>query len=282
MTSHIQKIKDRAMRTRQINNPNDKWFVHQNDPNGKNKRRIKSSFLVNSVLLCLIVSLISSCAKDDPEYVTLQGRVVRDVTGEGIPNQRVLLTTNQPMEVGNRFYSAELDKKEVITDANGDFRMTMKSCPDYFVSVYKFPDDTYQEFFLQNSRKTALFDANHNLILRVDKFLKYKIHVQNTAPVDTNDYVDIDIFSGLQESRTKIENFGSRNTLYPADGDFGAREETSWKGPNVQSIIYYNVPESSSFVKLMWTKRKKGIQSSGFSEELPQDPDQVNAYQFNY
>lgn len=273
------------MRTRLINNPNDKWFVLQNDPNRQTtgRWRKKSPFLVHNIYLCLLLSIFSSCSKDEPEYVTLHGRVVRDLTGEGIPNQRVNLTTNQPIEAGNRYYSKELDKKEVITDANGDFRITMKSCPDYFVTVFTYPDENYQDFFLQNSRQTALFDANHNLILRVDKFLKYKIHVQNTAPVDTNDVVNIDMYSQPQATRTKIENFGSRNILRPADGTgVPEQEETSWKGPNVNSIIYYNVPESSGQVKLKWSKQKNGILSSDFSEELARDPEQVNEFPFNY
>ena len=102
MTSHIQKITDRATRTRLINHPNDEWFVLQNDPNRKtkDKRRNKRPFLVNSMILCLLLAIFSSCSKDEQEYVTLHGRVVRDITGEGIPNQRALLTTNQPHGTG--------------------------------------------------------------------------------------------------------------------------------------------------------------------------------------
>ena len=90
-------ITDRATRTRLIKHTNDEWFVLLNDPSckTKGKRRNKRPFLVNSMILCLILAIFSSCSKDEQEYVTLNGRVVRDITGEGIPNQRAALSTNQ-------------------------------------------------------------------------------------------------------------------------------------------------------------------------------------------
>ena len=117
MTSHIQKITDRATRTRLINNSNDNWFVLQNDPNHQTtgRWRKKSPFLVNSIIFCLLLAIFSSCSKDEQEYVTLHGRVVRDITGEGIPNQRALLTTNQPHGTG---FTEELPGDQVMVNEN--------------------------------------------------------------------------------------------------------------------------------------------------------------------
>lgn len=151
-----------------------------------------------------------------------------------------------------------------------------------FVQVYKEMDDNYSTFELKN------FNPTDNIILKVNKFLKFKIFVNNMNPFNENDYIYIDFASGNKQSfRTNIENFGIINIHYPSDitpgaGGTGAFEEASWRGINVNSIVYYNVPENADNHKIVWYKRKNGIETSGVSPEIPFQPNQINEYHFDY
>jgi len=170
----------------------------------------------------------------------------------------------------------------VTTDANGNFSTSMKSDSNIFVSVYKPQDDSYTAIELTN------FDVNTDIILKVNKFLKFKIYVNNTNPFDANDYINIDFFSNNTQSfRTKIENFGIENIKHPAEnlpggGTIGAYEEATWKGLNVNSIVYYNVPENADSHKIYWRKVKNAIETNGFSLEIPFQENQINEFHFDY
>ena len=118
--------------------------------------------------------------------------------------------------------------------------------------------------------------------------LKFKIFVNNTNPFNANDYIYIDFASGNKQSfRTKIENFGIENKKYPAEnlpggGTIGAFEEASWRGVNVNSIVYYNVPENADTHKVYWLKLKNGIETSGVTLEIPHQENQINEFNFDY
>ncbi|UQD56200.1 hypothetical protein [Flavobacterium sp. K5-23] len=204
------------------------------------------------------------------------------MNGEGISNQQVLLQINQVHGTGYWSYTTRIDSKEVTTDSNGNFSTSMKNESNTFVSVFKSQDDNYTAFELSN------FNTNKDIVLKVNKFLKFKIYVNNTNPFDANDYIYIDFFSGNKQSfRTKIENFGIQNKHYPAEnlpggGTTGAFEESSWRGINVNSIVYYNVPENADNYKIYWLKLKNTIESSGVTPEIQFQEDQVNEYNFNY
>jgi len=233
-------------------------------------------------LICVLIILLSSCSTDDDKYVTVKGRVEREINGERISNQKVYLETIQVHGTGYWSYTTKIDSKEVITDSNGNFITSMKTDSNTFVSVFKSQDDNYTAFELSN------FNLNQDLILKVQKFLKFKIFINNSNPFDSNDYIYIDFFSGNSQSYfTKIENFGIQNIHYPAEnlpggGTIGAFEEASWRGLNVNSIIYYNVPENADNHKIYWIKIKNSIETSGVTAEIPFVENQINEFHFDY
>jgi hypothetical protein len=217
------------------------------------------------LILTLIFTLVG-CSINDDSYITLKGRVEREINGEGISNQKVLLEIHQIHGTGNWQYTTKVDSKEVTTDMNGDFITSMKNDSKTFVYVYKPQDDNYSAFELTE------FAINEEIILKVNKFLKFKIYVNNTNPFDSNDYIYIDFASGLYQSfRTNIENFGIQHTHY-----------TSWKGTNVNSIVYYNVPENAESHKIFWRKIKNSIETNGVTLEIPFQENQVNEFHFDY
>lgn len=217
------------------------------------------------LILTLIFTLVS-CSTNDNNYITIKGRVEREINGEGISGQKVYLHINKTNGTGNWAYVTEIDSKEIITDSNGYFSTTMKNDSNTFVSVYKPYDDNYTSYEL------STFKVNDNILLKVNKFLKFKIYVNNTNPFDSNDYIYIDFVSGSYQSfRTNIENFGIQHTHY-----------TSWKGTNVNSIVYYNAPENAESYKLFWRKIKNSIETNGVTLEIPFQENQVNEFHFDY
>ena len=236
----------------------------------------------NLIIVLFLTVFISGCSNDDSDYITIKGRVERDFTGQGISNQKIYLEVRQAKGSGAWAYSVEIDSKEVVTDENGEFSIAMKSASNTYVTAYKHMDENYSTFEL------ASFPIDTDIIIKVDKFIKFKIFVNNTNPFDENDRVLIDFFSGNKQNfRSAIENFGSDNLHYPAEnfpggGGTGAYEVASWTGINVNSIVYYNVPESADTFKIMSTVKKNGVETTSFTNTIPFEIDQINEYHFEY
>ena len=227
------------------------------------------------ILTCII--LLLSCSNDD-NFITINGSVERAINGEKIANQIVHLETIKSQGSGQyTSYITALEYKQVLTDANGNFSVTMKIVDNMFVRVFKIQDDNFSAFELKN------FYPTENITVKVNKLIKFKIFVKNTNPFDNNDRIDIQFFSGFVANiRTKIENFGVPNNFTSNGSGQNIIQESSWNGINVNSIIYYKVPENSVDYKIRWFKTKNGIQSEGFSNDIPFQSSAENEYNFNY
>lgn len=236
----------------------------------------------NLIIIFFLTVFVSGCTNDDSDYTTIKGRVERDLTGQGISNQKIHLTIRQAKGSGTWAYSVEIDSKEVFTDENGEFSISMKNTNDTYATAYKYMDENYSTFEL------ASFPIDNDIIIKVDKFIKFKIFVNNTNSFDENDLVLIDFFSGNKQNfRSAIENFGSDNLHYPAEnlpggGGTGAYEVASWTGINVDSIVYYSVPENADTFKIMSTVKKNGVETTSFTNTIPFEIDQINEYHFEY
>jgi len=233
-------------------------------------------------LLLPIFLILASCSIDD-DYATINGRVQRAINGDGIADQTVIVMIRK--YTGSGFFSTikELDRTEVVTDVNGNFSVALINDSDAFITIVYQGDDDYYG--------TGVFidySIDEPVIINVDKFIKFKIFVNNTNPCDENDFVYIDFFSGLSNVvRTGIENFGVDNTYHPEEplpggGAIGAYEETSWTGIDVNSIVYYSVRETAEHFKIRWYMTKKGIETDGFTNDIPYDIEEVNSYSFEY
>lgn len=235
----------------------------------------------NLIIIFVLALFVTSCSTDE-DHITLKGRVERELNGEGIPNQKVFLKIMQSKSSGAWAYAVEIDSKEVITDENGEFRITMKNTSNTYVTAYKHMDDNYSSFEL------ASFPIDNDIIIKVDKFIKFKIFVNNTNPFDENDRVLIDFSSGNKQNfRSAIENFGNDNLHYPAEnlpggGSFGAYEVASWTGTSVNSNVYYNVPENADTFKIMSTVKKNGVETTSFTNTIPFEINLINEYHFDY
>ncbi len=234
-------------------------------------------------LLLPIFLILLGCSSDDVDYATINGKVERAINGDGIADQLVTVITRKSYGSGLFAYTKELDRTEVITDVNGNFSVALINDVDAFVTIVHQGDEDYS-----GSGVFRDYPIDETVIIEVDKFIKFKVFVNNTNPIDENDFIKIDFFAGLSNvKRTKIENFGIDNTYYPEEplpdgGSIGAWEETSWTGIDVNSIVYYSVPETAEHFKIRWYKKKNGIETDGFTNDIPYNINQVNPISFEY
>lgn len=230
------------------------------------------------ILLPLFLILMGCSSDDDVAYATINGRVERAINGNGVADQSVIVMTRK--HTGSGLFSSIkiLDRKDVVTDENGNFSVALESDVNAFVTIVHSGDENYS-----GSPIFRDYPIDEPVIIKTDKFIKFKIFVDNINPVDENDFIKIDFFAGLSNvKRTKIENFGVENTYHPAEGNFGAWEETSWTGTNVHSIVYYSVPETATDFKIGWYKRQNDIWTDGFTNDIPYNINQINSYSFEY
>jgi len=239
---------------------------------------MKRIYLIFSIILITV-----SCSSDDVDYTNVNGKVERTVNGDGIADQLVTVMTRKSSGSGLFSTTKVLDSAKVITDANGNFSVALANEVDAFVTIVHQGDENYTGSGIWRD-----YPIDEPVIIKVDKFIKFKILLNNTNPIDENDFIDIDFFAGLSNVvRTGIENFGVNNTYYPEEplpggGAIGANEETSWTGTDVNSIVYYSVPETAEDFKIRWFMRKNGTETDGFTEDIPYDLSEVNTYSFEY
>ncbi len=235
-----------------------------------------------TILLIVLIFILFSCSNDENNFTTINGRVEREINGEGIPRQKVMIVINQVHGTGSWRYTTIVDSKQVTTDSNGKFSASMKIEPDTYVTVGTSQDDNYT-----NSQLSSLI-TNEDLLLKINKFLKFKIFIKNSNPFNSNDYINIDFASGLEQSFvTKIENFGIQNIKrsaenLPGGGYIPAFEETAWRGIDVYSIVHYNVPENAEVYKILWQKEKNSKEETGLTSEILRKENQINEFEFNY
>lgn len=229
------------------------------------------------------ILVLVSCSVDDNDYVTIKGKVERKINREGIANQLITVMTRKSNGSGLFSYISVLDSTAVMTDANGDFSANLSSDSDAFVTTVYQGGEDYEGFGIYRDHF-----INEPIILKVDKYVKFKIFVNNSNPFDDNDFIKINFFAGLSNvKRTNIENFGLKNTYHPIEtlpggGSIGPWDEASWIGVNVNSIVYYSVPESATDFKIRWYMTKNNVSTEGFSDEIPHVINEENTFSFEY
>ena len=224
-------------------------------------------------LLIIICSLFLLTSCDLPviaeDFFVVKGRVQRAIDEAGIANQSVVLITRKTIGSGLLSDTREFERKTVTTDQDGNFSTLMESKDGAFVTaVYSGDEDFYGSGIFID------YSIDEPIIINADKYIKFKISVTNTDPFDENDFIDIDLYApGLHNViRTGIENIGVDNTS----------EETSWTGTNVNSIVYYSAYPWADEFKIRWRMVKNGIETTGYTDEIPYDVDQINSFSFDY
>ncbi|GGW63683.1 hypothetical protein GCM10008085_14500 [Winogradskyella epiphytica] len=227
--------------------------------------------------------MLMSCSSDDASQTTINGRVQRALNGVGVADHSVTVMTRKATGSGLFSTIKELDRQEIVTDINGDFSVDLESDQDAFVTIVHQGDDDYSGTGIYTD-----YSLDELVIIEVDKYIKFKISITHTNPFDENDFIKVGFFAGLSNVvTTAIENFGIDNTYIPVEqlpggGSIGPVEETSWTGIDVNSNIYYSVPESATHFKIRWYMTKNGVHTDGFSSDIPYDNSEINSFVFDY
>ena len=229
-------------------------------------------------LLIVIITCLLSCTNDNnDDYIIVKGRVERSINGVGIPYQNVYLSILKLNESEVVSASSLINSYIAKTDANGNFSISIKNVKNVYCVVEKPRDEYY------NSYELTTLNLNNDIILKVNKFIKFKVTVKNINPINENDYVSINFNSGNQQNFIyKIENFGSENFVSPNEEETEQNIPAIWNGINVNSIVYFNVDENAPNFKINSVVRKSGVETSNLTPNLEHFEDKFNEYTFEY
>lgn len=213
-----------------------------------------------------------SCSIDEYNYINIEGKVIRTINGDGVANQSVTVISRIRTRTGLLSTTRDLDQTNVKTDENGNFSTNL--IKGNFVSIIHQGDEDFS-----GSGILRDYSINEEIIIESNKLVKFKILVKNTNPLDENDFIKIHFFNGLGASepkRTSVTDFGLNLA------ELINWKETTWTGTDVNSSINYSVDETSQDFKILWIKRKNGIETSGFTNDIPYNLNQLNIYTFEY
>jgi hypothetical protein len=254
----------------------------------KNKINMKN-LIKNLKYIFVLFSFIFliSCTKNEVEenfYTTkINGKVIRELTNERISGCKIYLEIVKTYGTGYGSYKKRVDVQNVLTDQNGNFTVNMKNSNNTYLIIRKEIDNIYGAYDGGENFVTEQNNLSIDLTVKIQKFINFRINVKNVTPVNDDDYIDVSFaYHRGQAIRKEILNFGIPNIIYPAEGGFGPRVETAWKGINVNSAILYSVTEDSQYYKLYWQKRKNGISTTGVTNDIPYDINTLNEYNYNY
>lgn len=224
-----------------------------------------------------IIAVVSSCKKQEGKSIVIKGRLIRELTGEPVANKGIYVSIFQWQGSGIFSTRKEIDSKVITTDVNGYFVSKMRTVENAIAFVSKMRDE-YTDLQIETNQLTD------SIILKTSKYLNFEVGVKNTNPVDGNDKIYINFFSGLEQNfQTKIENFGIPNLYIPEENGAGPIDYPQWTGMNVNSIVHFIVPENAETFKVYWEMTKGGVESKGVTNEIPFDrTNSVHRYDFEY
>ncbi|MCF6308418.1 MAG: hypothetical protein L3J09_10730 [Flavobacteriaceae bacterium] len=229
-------------------------------------------------LLSIGLGFISSCSNDDDMYVNIKGKIVSQVTNEGVSDAPIFISSNEVYgSWGGGFIV--VDNNSGFTDANGDFSLSLKySNNNNIFSFYSGNEFSFTDILEPNNNLRFEEATNGELIFKVRRKAKLKITLKNINPFDENDSISFSIHQslGFQAMVYQIDNFGVENFYienYPL--------YTHWVGENVNSNIFSTLVEGATY-KLRIFINKNGVQTDYFTPEFETDLANLNEYILNY
>lgn len=235
---------------------------------------------MKNLLYFLILVLLLSCTKDDDDmYINIKGKIINQVTNEGIENAPIYVFSKEPYDSFGGGH-LDIDNNRGFTDNNGNFSLSLKY--SNYENVFSFYSGDEFNFtgLLDGSSQTSKLSfetvRNGELIFKVRRIGKLKIVLNNTNPFDENDRITFSIIhQGSNLTRIyQIDNYGIGN--YPP-----RTMNTQWFGMNVNSIIFSTLQEGYTY-KLSVRILKNGIETNYFTPEFETDINNLNEYVLDY
>lgn len=145
-----------------------------------------------NIFLFLLLISVFSCTKFG-KNVTIKGKVLNPITGEGIPNVEVeLLKTTAGLPGGNK------GVKSTYTDANGNFEISKSGLGSYWLAC-RVSGDYYEIGWIENGINVTSSTGNLNVkkgkTMHVDfhavTYGKLQRHIKNINCTSENDQIKI-------------------------------------------------------------------------------------------
>lgn len=236
----------------------------------------------------LAVLILAGCSADSDSLnsIEVSGRLVSQVTGEGVSDGLILAKVNEYHGSGMLAYTVELSSKQIQTDVNGYFTTTLNYKDEGNVFLFEQINEQVATGMLQEQENFYLSDLENGSALNfvVRKYEKLKIGLKSTSPYDENDAIEISIYQKntnyFNNIIYQIENFGDQNQPYEDPASENGLNPY-WIGDHVDSVIYGYIQEGTS-VQVKWSVRKNGIVNSFQSDFFETVSDEVNLFEINY
>lgn len=241
------------------------------------------------IFLIVIIGLfLGSCTGDDDNLnsIEVKGRLVSEITGEGIANGNIFAYVNEYKGSGIFAHAVEIDSKDIRTDANGYFSTTLNYKDKNNVILFEQINDETATGLLQEKRNFYISELKDTspLVLLARKYETLEIKVRSIDPFDENDALGVYIYQTNTNYYNsiiyKIENFGDQNEQY----EYPASENglnPYWIGNDVNTTVLGNIQEGSSF-NIKWSVRKDGIVNEYESGFIDTVSGETNFYEINY
>ncbi|WP_435579304.1 hypothetical protein [Gilvibacter sp.] len=245
------------------------------------------------LVTALFFGVFSNCALEEENSQRVRGKLVSEVSGEGIPNTRVDGMVQKSSGSGFFSNTVDLGRAEIVTDANGEFEFNVgyESRKDWVWFVK--PDEDQSTAILNLIPRFDMDDLEEGpVLLYVREFHPLEIEIKNTTPFDENDFIGVSVFFTVQQNNNEVNARYFHNVFYafenrsgvnlpwdpPADDD-GLRPE--WLGDSIDTTLFGRLQEATEY-KVIWNVRKNGVWTENSTDLTPVNTTGLNRVVIEY
>ena len=136
------------------------------------------------LLSLLIFGFLTSCSKDDNDYINVRGRIISEITNEGVENAPISVYSEEYYEEWSGGYLS-IGNNSGFTDNNGNFSISVKfSNKGNYFTFYSGDEFNITDILGRNDRFTFEKATSGDLIFKVRRKGKLKIILKNTNPFE--------------------------------------------------------------------------------------------------
>lgn len=239
-------------------------------------------------VLIMTALLLGSCSAEDDgqNSIEVSGKLVSEVTGEGIARGVMYVLVEEYIGSGMFGYLKEISSQEIETDEDGYFTANLRFKDKENGMLFQQINEELATGILDSKRtfKISELDGNESLIFEAREYKELIIKLKNTSPFDEEDFISISIFqsntSYFNSVIYGIENFDDQNEPWgPPASENGLNP--FWIGDNVDSNIYGHIQEGASYI-IVWNVRKNGIVTEYKSDRIETISGEINSFEINY
>lgn len=241
--------------------------------------------IVLSVYIVILSILLSSCIKvdqSDIKYKDIKGKIVNQVTGEGIPNISFKIATVLKHQEGVVISLNEpVDFIEIETDENGNFAETIGYTELSNKIVFLKEYDENFTGFIEGFKEKTVADINDTnpFVLGIRKWEKLELSFKNTNPYDANDTIELSVYQYNTPVDRYVVTEIVNNGIVSHDNLF--LHGHAWKGKSTDSMIKINIQNGTRF-QVRWKVTKNAVTTSYSSDEIETISGIVNEFEINY